>query len=217
MLKAVIFDVGGVLIRTHSRAGREKWADRLRMEPREFEDFVFGGESGRLAQLGHKTAGAHWRWLQDHFRLDEAELAEMRRDFFAGDVLDQSLLDYIERLRAAGYRTGLLSNTADNARELWAQVYPLLEYFDGIVISAEVGLMKPDPRIYHLAADSLGVQVDEALFVDDFLENINGARRVGMSTLYFTDPQVVQRQLVTLTGVSQTPAPAPGNAGTGRP
>jgi epoxide hydrolase-like predicted phosphatase len=202
MLKAVIFDVGGVLIRTHSRVGREKWAARVGMTPAEFEQFIFSGESGRQAQVGQKTNAAHWRWLRDYFGLDEASLAEMRRDFFAGDALNESLVAYIKRLREAGYRTGLLSNFTDSARRVWTEVYPFIQYFDGVVISAEVGLMKPDPKIYHLAAESVGVKAPEALFVDDFSENIEGAKAVGMQALHFTDPETTQRQLIAITGVS---------------
>jgi epoxide hydrolase-like predicted phosphatase len=202
MLKAIIFDVGGVLIRTQSRAGREKWAARLGLDSWAFENFVFNGESGRQAQLGQKTFAAHWRWLGNHFSLDEAGLAEMQRDFFAGDVMNESLVAYVKRLRQAGYRTGLLSNFGDDARHVWTEVYPFIEHFDGLVISAEVGLMKPDPKIYHLAAESVRVKVEEALFVDDFIENIEGAKRVGMQTIHFTDPETVQQQLAALTGVA---------------
>ncbi len=202
LVKAVIVDVGGVLIRTHSQAGREKWAGRVGMSLAEFEQFVFGGESGRQAQLGQKTNEVHWRWLGDYFGLNESGLAEMRRDFFAGDALNESLVAYIKRLREAGYRTGLLSNFTDSARRVWTEVYPFIQYFDGVVISAEVGLMKPDPKIYHLAAESLGVQAPEALFVDDFIENIEGAKAVGMQVLHFTDPETARRQLIAITGIS---------------
>ena len=75
MLKAIIFDVGGVLIRTHSWAGREKWAARLGMEAGDFEDFVFGGEAGRQAQLGQITSAKRWSLLGDHFGLDETGLS----------------------------------------------------------------------------------------------------------------------------------------------
>jgi epoxide hydrolase-like predicted phosphatase len=202
MLKAIIFDVGGVLIRTQSWAGREKWAARLGLDSREFENFVFNGESGRQTQLGQKTFAAHWDWLGDYFGLDEASLAEMRRDFFAGDVMNESLVACIKRLRQAGYRTGLLSNFSNDARHVWTEDYPFIEHFDGIVISAEVGLMKPDPKIYHLAAESVGVNIEEALFVDDFLENIEGAKSVGMQTIHFTDPETVQQQLAVLAGMT---------------
>jgi epoxide hydrolase-like predicted phosphatase len=201
-LKAVIFDVGGVFIRTHSRAGREKWAAKFGLDPGEFENFVFGGESGRQAQLGQKTGAAHWRWLGDYFGLTETELLELQRDFFAGDSFNKPLLEQVIRLRQAGYRTGLLSNFWDSARQFWAEVHPFAENFDDIVISAEVGLMKPDPRAYYLAARRLGVVPPETLFVDDFIENIAGARAAGMQTLHFTDPEAAQRELAEITGVA---------------
>ncbi len=200
-LKAVIFDVGGVLIRTQSRAGREKWASRLGLDPWEFENFIFSGESGRQAQLGQKTSAEHWRWLGEYFQLAEADLTELRRDFFISDRLDEALIAHIQRLRQAGYRTGLLSNFWDVARRLWVEVYPFIHLFDGVVISSEVGLMKPDPRIYHLAAESVGVPPAEILFIDDFSQNIAGAKVVGMQTVHFTNPETARREIASLTGV----------------
>jgi epoxide hydrolase-like predicted phosphatase len=202
MLKAVIFDVGGVLIRTESRAGREKWAARFGLDSWEFENFVFRSESGRQSELGQKTVQAHWRWLGDYFRLTEAELSEMRQEFFAGDRLNKPLVAYIEQLRRAGYRTGLLSNFGDNARHLWTEVYPFIRHFDGVIVSAEVGVMKPAPKIYLLAAESVGVKPEEAVFVDDFIENVEGARRVEMQAIHFSQPELAQRQLAEITGVN---------------
>lgn len=201
MLQAIIFDVGGVLIRTHDWAGRQKWAARLGLAAAEFEDFVFNGTSGRQAQLGLMTAATHWQGLARHFGLADGEIVQLRRDFFAGDVLDEALVDYIKRLRQAGYRTGLLSNAPDDARRLLTEDYPIIDYFDGVIISAEVGVMKPDPKIYQLAAASVGVTVEEALFVDDVMANVAGARAVGMAALHFRDPVLVQTQLAELTGV----------------
>lgn len=202
MLKAIIFDVGGVFIRTHSRLGREKWAARLKLDAWEFENFVFGGESGRQAQLGQKTSAAHWRWLGDYYGLTEAELAELQRDFFAGDSFNEPLLEQVVRLRQAGYRTSLLSNFWDSARQFWTEIYPFVENFDDIVISAEVGLMKPNPQLYHLAARRLGILPVEALFIDDSAENIAGARAAGMQGLHFADPKAAQRELARITGVT---------------
>jgi epoxide hydrolase-like predicted phosphatase len=201
-LKAVIFDVGGVFIRTHSRLGREKWAARFKLDPWEFEDFVFSGESGRQAQVGQKTSAAHWRWLGDYFSLAEPDVVELQRDFFAGDSFNESLLEQVIRLRQAGYQTSLLSNFWDSARQFWAEIYPFVENFDDIVISAEVGLMKPDPQIYYLAARRLGILPAEALFVDDSAENIAGARAAGMQVLHFSEPEAGQRELTRITGVA---------------
>lgn len=200
-VKAVIFDVGGVLIVTHNRAGREKWSKRLDMDVWEFENLVFNGESGRQAQLGQKSNESHWAWLGEQLGLQGADLAQMRRDFFAGDKINQPLVDTVQRLRQAGYKTGILSNFGDNARQLWRDVYPFIDYFDGIIISAEVGLMKPDARIYRMAADSVGVNPEEAVFIDDFIENIEGASAVGMRGIHFTDTATVLQKLRLLINV----------------
>jgi epoxide hydrolase-like predicted phosphatase len=200
-VKAVIFDVGGVLIVTHNRAGREKWGKRLGMDAWEFENFVFNGESGRQAQLGQKSNESHWAWLGEQLGLQGTDLIQMRRDFFAGDKINQPLVDTVQRLRQAGYKTGILSNFGDNARQLWRDVYPFIDYFDGIIISAEVGLMKPDARIYRMAADSVGVTPEEAVFIDDFIENIEGASAVGMRGIHFTDTATVLQELRQLTKV----------------
>jgi HAD superfamily hydrolase (TIGR01509 family) len=201
MLKAIIFDVGGVLIRTESRTGREKWATRFGLDSWDFENFVFRGESGLMSELGQRTVQEHWRWLGQHFGLEDDDLLAMRRDFYAGDVLNEHLVAYVKRLRQAGYRTGLLSNFGDNARRLWAEVYPFIDYFDGVTISAEVGIMKPDPRIYRLAAESLGVEPEESLFVDDFIQNVEGARRAGMQALHFTGTESTLQQLIEITAI----------------
>ena len=200
--KAIIFDVGGVFIRTHSRLGREKWATRLKLDSWELEDFVFSGESGRQAQLGQKSSAAHWRWVGDYFGLAETELTELRRDFFSGDSFNQPLLEQVIRLRQAGYQTSLLSNFWDGARQFWAGFSRFMESFDDIVISAEVGLMKPNPQIYHLALRRLDLLPAEVLFVDDSAANIAGARTAGLPALHFTDPEAAQRELTRLTGVA---------------
>ena len=87
--------------------------------------------------------------------------------------------------RRTGGRTGVLSNSGP---EMMARVRarrPLEALFDAVIISCEVGLSKPDPRIYQLSLDRLGLPAPEALFVDDRADNIEGAARVGLRTLRF--------------------------------
>ncbi|MDM8521085.1 HAD family phosphatase [Anaerolineales bacterium HSG6] len=199
--KAVIFDVGGVLIRTHHRHGREKWAKKLNLSPSELESYIFNYESGKQAQLGQKSWLEHWQWLAEHFKLTEIDAQTMEQDFFAGDYLNQPLVAYIERLKQAGYPLGILSNYSDQARPLWTNTYPFIHYFDGVIISAEVGIAKPTPQIYHLAAKSLDINVSDAVFIDDFIENIEGAKAVGMLAIHFIETDSVIQELTRLTGV----------------
>ena len=91
--------------------------------------------------------------------------------------------------RAAGIRTAVLSN---GIREVLAQLdveRPLPAHFDVVVISCDVGCAKPDPRIYQITLDRLGVAPADALFVDDRAENIEGARQLAIETLHFTGPE----------------------------
>lgn len=200
-LKAVIFGFGGVLVRTQSQERRREWEQRLGLEPGRAEYIVFGGESGWAIQLGQLTDQAHWQALGVRFGLADEDMAQLREDFFARDVLDTELLGYVDRLRAAGYHLGILSNASDIARDMFARVYGVADHFDSITISAEEGVMKPDPRIFQIALKRAGVEPHEAVFVDDVLVNVEAARRAGMLAVHFTDPVRAHSEWATLTGV----------------
>ena len=198
-LKAVIFDFGGVLVRTRSQSLRAAWEERLGLRPGEASELVFGGESGRAAQHGWISDAEHWAHIQRQLGLDDATLAQFRREFFAEDGIDTDLLAYVDRLRS-GYRVGLLSNATTVARRFFKES-GIAGHFDAITISGEEGVMKPDERIYRIALARLDVRPNEAVFVDDFSENIVAARTLGMAGIHFSDPQRARRELMILTGV----------------
>jgi epoxide hydrolase-like predicted phosphatase len=198
-LKAVIFDFGGVLARTRDQHLRQAWEQRLGLRPGEASELVFGGESGRAAQHGWISDAEHWAYIQRRLGLDDATLAHFRREFFAEDGIDTELLDYIDRLRS-GYRVGLLSNATSTARRFFRES-GIADHFDAITISGEEGVMKPDERIYHIALGRLNVKPGEAIFVDDFSENVVAARALGMAGVHFTDPLQARRELIILTGM----------------
>jgi putative hydrolase of the HAD superfamily len=79
-----------------------------------------------------------------------------------------------------------------------AETWKFADAFDEMVISAEVGLVKPDPRIYQLAVDRLGVAPADAVFIDDFSRNVEGAQAVGLHAIHFRNPQQARRELEDL-------------------
>ncbi len=200
-LKAVIFDFGDVLVRTVDISLRAAWERKLNLAPGQAEQIVFGGETRWAVQLGQISAAEHWRWVQLRLGLDDATLARFREDFFAGDRLDDGLLAYIGRLRGR-YHLGLLSNAMSGARQEFAARYDVIRRFDSVTISAEEGVMKPASAIYRIALARAGVTPGEALFVDDALRNVEGARAIGMNALHYADPLVARQQLVELTGIA---------------
>ena len=85
-----------------------------------------------------------------------------------------------------------------DARDMFSRLFGLDQAFDLLIISAEEGLTKPDPRVYHLAAERLGIQPHEAIFVDDFIENVEGARAVGMHAIHYQPGLDVRAELEKL-------------------
>ena len=113
----------------------------------------------------------------------------------SASVPDPAMYQLIRDLRASGVRTALLSNS-------WgADGYPREDFpglFDAVVISGEVGMRKPEPRIFQHAADLLGVPSQECVFVDDLEANVKAAVGCGMTGVHHTDPAVTQQRLTEL-------------------
>lgn len=184
MIKAIIFDFGGVILRTQDWSGRRRWEARLGLGENEAEQIVFNSEMGRAAQHGRISYDELWGWVGQHLSLNAGDLAQFQHDFWAGDVLDRELVALIRRLRPS-YQIGLISNAFNDLRHVLTHQFGIADAFDVIVISSEEGIMKPDPRIYHIALERLGRQPAETIFIDDFVRNIEGAKAVGMNTIHF--------------------------------
>lgn len=184
MIKAIIFDVGGVLIRTESRAPRADLETRLGLSPGTAELLVFNGPMGIQAQRGLITSQALWSAVQQELALDEAGLQAFRAEFFGGDCLDTELLEFVRQLHTR-YQTAIISNAMDDLLENITQLYPLADAFDLIVGSAYQKVMKPAPEIFLWTLAQLGREAAEAVFIDDFAHNIEGARAVGMAAIHY--------------------------------
>ena len=193
-LRAVIFDMGGVLMRTVDQEPRRMLAARLGVILNELYDQIFSSESARLATLGKISTQEHWEQVRSHFGISPDEFPKAIQQFWEGDLLDQSLLRYLGTLRER-YKVALLSNAWDNMRDILENEWKIASDFDEVIISAEIGLAKPDHRIYQLTLSRLGVGADEAVFVDDFVENVDAARWLGMRAIHFRSPDQARAEL----------------------
>lgn len=118
---------------------------------------------------------------------------------FAGMQPDQAMLDAVRAARDAGVRTGLISNSWGHGRYDRSQ-FPQL--FDGTVISGEVGVRKPEPRIYRLGAEAIALPSDQCVFVDDLPGNLKPARELGMATIHHISAERTVPELERALGVS---------------
>jgi epoxide hydrolase-like predicted phosphatase len=191
-IKAVIWDVGGVLIRTQDQHPRERLAKSYNLTRAELSALVFDSEEAVRATIGEIPESVLWQKVAHTLNIPASKLANFKQQFWAGDCFDQELYAFIGKLRPR-FKTGLLSNAWSEARKETDERFHLLGVFDVLVYSAEVHLAKPDPRIYQLALERLGVQPQEAIFVDDFPINIEAAKALGMHGVRFENSQQAQQ------------------------
>lgn len=193
-IQAIYFDIGGVLVRTEDKTPRDQLAARLGISREVLNDLVFSGEQGQRAQCGEISAAELWEGVRKFLHLPVEAMPQVRQEFFGGDRLDTGLLDYI-RILHQHYKTGIISNALDNTRSMIENRWGMTDAFNTIIISAEVGVMKPDARIFQIALQSLGLPPHEAMFVDDFADNVEGARAVGMHAIQFHNPEQIRLDL----------------------
>ena len=181
MITTVIFDLGGVLLRTEDREPRSRLAQRLGMTYEELESRVYGS---REAMRGEISAEDHKKAVLNKLGLTEDAMKEFGDEFWGGDRMDSKLVEFLRGLRGE-YTTALLSNAWDDLRSLLVELWQIADAFEHIYISAEMGLAKPDPKIYQAVVSDLQKDPSEIVFVDDFIENIQAARKVGWNAIHF--------------------------------
>ena len=195
-LRAIFFDLGGVIVRTEYQAPRERLAERLNMTYEDISKIVFEAETSRKASIGEVSVEEHWLAVTRKLRLPDSEAESVRTEFFAGDVVDRDLLDFIRSLRPR-YKTGVISNAWGDLRD-YVVKHQFDDAFDMLIISAEIGMMKPQPEVYQLALKQAQVQANEAAFVDDTPKNVEAANALGMHGIIFRDPAQVKENLKAL-------------------
>jgi len=187
-IKAVIFDFGGVLVRMVDDRPRLKLAEKLGVPISRLDELVFFSDSARKASMGEIKVEQHWMAVGEALGILPDDIPGFLEQYWSADDVNWPLLAFIKGLHP-DYKVGLLSNAWDDLRRTMHQRWNMDVLFDDLVISAEVSLAKPDPRIYRLAVERLHVQPEEAVFVDDMLVNIEAACQQGLSAIQFLDTQ----------------------------
>ena len=143
-IKAVFFDLGGVILRTEYQAPRQHLAERLQMEYDDLVKIVFDSETAVHATVGEVASDEHWVAVMKRLKRANSEMQTIRDEFFAGDIIDRNLIEFLRSLRGK-YKTGLISNAWSDLREYIVRE-KFDDAFDNMIISAEVGAAKPSAR-----------------------------------------------------------------------
>ena len=198
--KGLLVDFGGVLT-TNVFASFAAFCEAEGIEPDRIktafiEDpaarrLLFDLETGELTEAEFEPRFAEVLGVAEHEGLVDR--------LFAGMAPDEAMIAAVRAARAAGVRTGLISNSWGVERYDHATFD---ELFDGVVISAEERIRKPDPRIYVIGAERVGLPAAECVFVDDLPGNLKPARELGMATVHHTAAEQTVAELEGLLGVS---------------
>ena len=183
-IRAVIFDIGGVLIHTVDTSKHKKWEQRFGLNEGELFNIAIQTGFEREATVGEITEQELFRRIAESSHLNEAELEEFKDAFWSSEQLDTELAAFLKSLRPR-YKTATLSNAWSDARVEVNRKFHLDELVDAQFFSAEEGVAKPNPQFYRIALEYLNVQPDEAVFLDDVRQNVDAARQLGMHTIQY--------------------------------
>jgi putative hydrolase of the HAD superfamily len=183
-VRAVIFDFGGVLC---FHPDEPRWQRAAQAAGLPVGDFMNAFWAHRIPyDAGVVEPADYWRGVLGP-AFQESRLPELvRREVELWNQYDTRVLAWAEQLRAAGYRTAILSNLPRPLGEELRATPGFLEPFDHLTFSYELRKVKPQPEIYLDAIRGVGVEPSEALFLDDKTENVEGARAVGLQAVLYS-------------------------------
>ena len=205
--RALVVDFGGVLT-TPLQEAMFRFAEGAGIELQHLaraalggymgsdDSLVFGFEKGQISQEEFAKAFAERLREESGIEVDPETLIQR---LFGGLELEESMFTAVERARAHGLKTGLLSNSWGTALYPRARLDPI---FDVQVISGEVGLRKPDPAIFELTTSRLGVPSETCVFVDDHPGHLTAAAEAGMTTVLHREPARTIAELESLLGLT---------------
>lgn len=188
MIKAIIFDMGNVLVRLkpgHEHVGKT-WVERVE----KVEEF---GILWNEAMKGKMDYVEFDKILVERKVFQEGELEKLF-DRPRVEEFNWGLVELIKKLKKK-YKIGLLTNNFPGNIEYYRKDFENYSIFDVAISSHEVGMIKPDPEIFKLAAKKLKVKLDECVFIDDWDKNVEAAGKLGMKGIIFKDNESLFKEL----------------------
>lgn len=197
MIKAIIFDFGRVISAQKPASLFRGYEKELGLAPGTLNPIMFRSQVWQDALLGRKTAEEFWSAIGAELGLNTPEeIDAFRRRYHGDEAINQGVLEIIRRLHGH-YKLAVLSNSPPGLVR-WLIDWGILELFDVVFCSGDEGVMKPDPRAFQLTLGRLGVEPEEAVFIDDTMEHVKAALGLGLHGIHFTTAAALEEQLGAL-------------------
>jgi len=196
-IRNIVFDIGNVVVRWDPRLISARTFGEAEATA-ELVRSIFGDPLWFRLNRGEITEAEAKRAYCDRLGRDPAELERLFFHIRDSQALIPGTVDLMARLAKAGYRVFALSdNVRENVLHL-RQRYDFWKHFEGVVISAELGWLKPDPRIFGHLLHSFALEPAETVFLDDVAGNVEGARAAEMHAIQFVDAERAEADLAAL-------------------
>jgi len=200
-IKAIVFDVGGVLLKTEDDSSRRELEKVYNLPSGSVDNLVFDSELARASTIGQASQDAVWDFVAERLSLTPEALTSFIEAFWDGDRFDRDLIQFFHECRSE-YSTALLSNAWMGFRQVLENGAGIIEEktVDHILISSELGVAKPEKRIYQILANTVNCGYDEILFVDDFFENIRVAETLGIKVIHYNPEMNLINEIKSILG-----------------
>jgi epoxide hydrolase-like predicted phosphatase len=195
-IKAVIWDLAGVVLHTVKGTFNTLLAERLDAPLAEIDRLMLSKEN-ELWDIDEIDDDTYYTFLLKELRMPMERKAIIRKFVVDDFYVDQNMLAYIKDLRAS-VTTMLLTNFPSHIHDFMKTDWIVEGAFDHLIASCDVKLIKPDPAIYMLALDRLGLEAEECVFIDDREVNVNAAQRLGINGIVFQSKSQTMRDVDNL-------------------
>jgi len=200
-IKTIFIDFGGVIVKTPNQNAIQRWKKILgwKDSPEIDQMLAEPNESPLITEicLGNLPEDALWEKMAEDWGVRPVLIKKLKQRMRSKQNLNEALLKFVASLRS-DYQTAILSNAGDQTRQLMEAHYHLDNYVDEIIISAEEGVIKPDPKIFEIAMQRLNTTPERSLLLDDYEENVLAAREFGMQAVQFFDTQQAIREVTDI-------------------
>ncbi len=195
-IKALIWDMEGVLMLTDENDISSTVAKALNAPYEKVREIYFSDTNDKV-DLGEITMEQFYEYVLDTLQISRDKKHLLEEVFYERAYIDKDLLKQIVEM-SREYKIGLLSNYSNDLRPRIEKEWAIGSVFDEIIISCEVGMIKPDSAIFNLMLDRLDVKADESVFIDDRIKNIDGAKKIGLHTIFFTSREQALEELALI-------------------
>ena len=208
-IRAIIFDYGQVLC-TQNRAAHERLCEITGLDAPEFDRLYWRDRHDY--DLGKLDGREYWaKFARDSHRAFTAEQIDAltQADVAMWTSINEPMLTWATSLQHAGLLTAILSNMGPEVLSTIRQKFAWLANFSQLTWSCELGIAKPDPAIYNFTCTELGVEPQEAIFIDDNPVNIEAAEKFGLHAIHFVGVDALRSELAARALLQGLPQPGP--------